>query len=284
MNKSGLSASSQLSRLIRSHLLPEPSDTPGRNGRTLKTPRAAAHDEGPGSWPAAHGNPVHGRGPDGAGLPKRAPYAQARHASRRRRLPLGFDAIYGGCEGAAEGAALFAPQLIRAYPDAKVVVAVRDFDGWRRSVEDVVFRGLWCPLADLFVRFVEPTLGIVTISTMRKGNLGFYEARDADEARRNARMAYDRHHRVIQQMVPPEQLLFYKMGQGWEPLCEFLGKPVPDKPFPQSNEARGLKVQATKFFLVAFAMASWRRVSYLWRPILLGLGLWVAAAKVFRVT
>ena len=37
--------------------------------------------------------------------------------------------------------------------------------------------------------------------------------------------------------VDPEKLLVYEVGQGWEPLCAFLGVDVPGKPFPQGNES-----------------------------------------------
>jgi hypothetical protein len=35
--------------------------------------------------------------------------------------------------------------------------------------------------------------------------------------------------------LPPERLLVFELGDGWEPLCRFLGKPVPEIPFPQTN-------------------------------------------------
>ena len=38
------------------------------------------------------------------------------------------------------------------------------------------------------------------------------------------------------QTVPKEKLLVMDMKKGWGPLCEFLGKPVPSKPFPHLNK------------------------------------------------
>ena len=38
-------------------------------------------------------------------------------------------------------------------------------------------------------------------------------------------------------MVPDEQLLVYKVGEGWDRLCEFLDKDVPDTEFPHENKA-----------------------------------------------
>ena len=54
--------------------------------------------------------------------------------------------------------------------------------------------------------------------------------------------------------IPPERLLVYQAGQGWEPLCAFLGVPVPSEPYPSENSreafqarvAAGLTPVATK--------------------------------------
>jgi hypothetical protein len=35
--------------------------------------------------------------------------------------------------------------------------------------------------------------------------------------------------------IPPERLLVYQAGQGWAPLCAFLGVPVPAEPYPSEN-------------------------------------------------
>ena len=40
----------------------------------------------------------------------------------------------------------------------------------------------------------------------------------------------------VQRDVPPQKLLVYSVKEGWGPLCDFLGVPVPDKPFPHAND------------------------------------------------
>ena len=40
----------------------------------------------------------------------------------------------------------------------------------------------------------------------------------------------------VKRTVPPEKLLVFEVSQGWEPLCAFLNKPIPDKPFPRVND------------------------------------------------
>jgi hypothetical protein len=36
--------------------------------------------------------------------------------------------------------------------------------------------------------------------------------------------------------IAPERLLIYEVGQGWAPLCAFLGVPVPETPYPSEND------------------------------------------------
>lgn len=77
--------------------------------------------------------------------------------------------------------------------------------------------------------------------------MGIRSRADAEE---KCKPKYREHYALVRKMAPPDRLLEFNMSQGWEPLCEFLGKPVPDVPFPHLNEQAWLdeKVQliATK--------------------------------------
>ena len=46
---------------------------------------------------------------------------------------------------------------------------------------------------------------------------------------------FNRHEAEVKATVPPERLLIYPVGSGWAPLCEWLGVPVPDEPYPSEN-------------------------------------------------
>lgn len=46
---------------------------------------------------------------------------------------------------------------------------------------------------------------------------------------------YERHNAEVRASVPAERLALYQPGDGWDPLCEALGVPVPDEPFPHVN-------------------------------------------------
>lgn len=62
------------------------------------------------------------------------------------------------------------------------------------------------------------------------------------------------HHDKVRSVVPKDQLLEMDLGEGWEPLCKFLGVPVLDEPFPQANDAAAADHYATKVLLKVFAV------------------------------
>ena len=49
------------------------------------------------------------------------------------------------------------------------------------------------------------------------------------------RQAYLDYYDRIGRLVPPDQLLYFNVAEGWEPLCKFLGKEIPATPFPKAN-------------------------------------------------
>lgn len=156
-----------------------------------------------------------------------------------------WDEIWGPpCEGITDIGSWFSPQLIEAYPEAKVVLVERDVDKWYASIEEGIFSSLWGTVPNFFVGVVEPLIGSVAGPASRKHLLGFFEAKDVDELRAKAKEGYLAHYRRVREMVPKERLLDFKMEDGWGPLCEFLGKDVPvDEPFPHVNDAEALKAK-----------------------------------------
>ncbi|GAB1311478.1 hypothetical protein MFIFM68171_01688 [Madurella fahalii] len=159
-----------------------------------------------------------------------------------------WDALWGDkYDAVTDLASPFAVELIKAYPDAKVVVVQRDFDKWWPSFrEEVLDRVLTQPLAAIHGWIGWKIMGIRAVQAMRKLHFGFFHARSKEEAHRNARRAYDEYFAEIRRIVPEERRLEYKMGDGWEPLCEFLGVPVPNVPFPRSNEQEAHQQEVKK--------------------------------------
>src|SRR4051812_26416718 len=59
-----------------------------------------------------------------------------------------------------------------------------------------------------------------------------------------AMAAYDRHNAAVRREVPPDRLVEWQPGDGWEPLCTALGVPVPDEPFPHVNTTEEFRVRS----------------------------------------
>lgn len=151
-----------------------------------------------------------------------------------------WDELFGSSEASTDVAAVFATQLIEAYPEAKVIVVIREFDRWYVSIEAAVklFWSFPCQLAFRHLGFfLDPCFG----EAVRKIIIGFFEYTSLETFPHQARIVYDRHHCNIRQRVAPCKLLEYRLGEGWEPICKFLEKPVPDLPFPWLNEGEALR-------------------------------------------
>lgn len=60
--------------------------------------------------------------------------------------------------------------------------------------------------------------------------------------------AYVKHNLYVQSIVPPENLLVWNVKDGWEPLCKFMGKPIPEGPIPHDNKTGDEKFLNDYFF------------------------------------
>ncbi|KAB8237907.1 uncharacterized protein BDW43DRAFT_306607 [Aspergillus alliaceus] len=65
-----------------------------------------------------------------------------------------------------------------------------------------------------------------------------------EDARRKSKVEYRKHYELVRRITPKDRLLEFKLSDGWEMLCEFLGKPVPGKPFPHFNVKKWLDEKA----------------------------------------
>lgn len=54
--------------------------------------------------------------------------------------------------------------------------------------------------------------------------------------KKHGKEVFKAHYEEIRSIVPPDNLLEYRIGAGWEPLCNFLGNTIPSKPFPHTND------------------------------------------------
>ena len=113
-------------------------------------------------------------------------------------------------------------QLADAYPDAKIVLSVRDPEKWFASTQNTV-------LGDNVVGFHGARGSLPMVEAVGWGS----DPRLRDKAFMLER--FESHIEEVKRNIPAERLLIYQVSDGWEPLCDFLGLDVPDAPFPQVN-------------------------------------------------
>ena len=132
-----------------------------------------------------------------------------------------WDAAFAGFKASVDWPSAFYWRQISAHwPKAKILLTVRDSESWYRSMENTILQ--------LIKRSTDPeSLGVSLIGKQVFG--GDIENRDTIIA------AYERNTAEVQAAFGPDHLLTYHIGDGWEPLCEFLGVPVPDQDFPRTN-------------------------------------------------
>jgi hypothetical protein len=150
-----------------------------------------------------------------------------------------WDALFDGYQSAVDHpTAVFYRELAEHYPAAKTVLTVRDPDRWFQSFSATILHPLTEPLPDRLVDWGKMHDKVV-LDRVFDGNV-------ADKTHMIA--SYERHNEGVKRTIPPERLLIYEVAQGWEPLCRFLGVPVPNEPFPISNTAEDFRTHLAPMF------------------------------------
>lgn len=148
-----------------------------------------------------------------------------------------FDGLLGHCGAVTDMPChLFAAELIEFYPDAKIVLVEREVEPWYRSWSHFL-ENSFNPVLPFLARFDPYWLGrVVNIGTIGVDKqVGSGKTLAAAKAR--SKEEYRKHYALVRSLVPKERLLEYQLNDGWQPLCEFLGKPVPDMPLPHENDS-----------------------------------------------
>ncbi len=154
-------------------------------------------------------------------------------AGARRNIPLWLDVVAGkpDWETIFEGyqsttdypACTYWRELAEHYPEAKVILTVRDPDSWFDSVTETIFSE----------RMNAQTHDSPFGALLQGVALNAFAGRKNDRAFMTG--WFTRRNQEVADALPPERLLVFEPKRGWKPLCEFLGVPVPKVPFPRVN-------------------------------------------------
>ena len=134
----------------------------------------------------------------------------------------------------------FWEQMAETWPDAPVLLSVRDPESWYRSCSNSIHAAKEMALRGeleggdedapdpAVVQFIN---GLIWNGTF---NGRFLEKDYALEVMRD-------HNKDVKRKLPADRLLVYEITEGWEPLCSFLGVPVPDAPMPHLNDTESFR-------------------------------------------
>ena len=156
---------------------------------------------------------------------------EPKKANWRAMLPgLGFNAA---CDAPT---ACISRYILRDIPEAKLILVYREPEKWWTSVQNTVAGkygpDTWFSLWAKILTFSLPNRTIYLFWNMQK-----YVGIDREYMYGPGRMNdFQEEIKELNRQRGNPPMLEWKIQDGWEPLCEFLGVPVPDQPFPRTND------------------------------------------------
>jgi hypothetical protein len=153
-----------------------------------------------------------------------------------------WDEIFAGFSSSVDWpGSFFYGELMDGYPEAKVLLSVRDAQRWAVSFQNTILDvnrgdGIMSHLSEAHA-LIDPEWHayIEMTRTMLFGRHGLIGTGATDEA--SLADVFCRYIDEVKATVPAGRLLVWAPTDGWEPLCEFVGAPVPDQPFPHVNDS-----------------------------------------------
>jgi Sulfotransferase domain len=172
-----------------------------------------------------------------------------------------WDEIFGGFQSTVDWpGGYFYRELMERYPDAKVLLSVRDPEKWEPSFRETVWD---MGHGESLIRLLASARGhidpqwhryLALVERMFWSEQGTFAA--GHEQPQQLIDQFKRHNEEVKATVPPERLLVWEVTEGWEPLCEFLELPVPAEPLPHVNDRETFLGRVIDGALVA--LTEWR--------------------------
>ena len=151
-----------------------------------------------------------------------------------------WDTLFNGYQSAVDyPVARYYKQLMKKYPEAKIIHTTRDPESWYESASKTI---IWASKPSL-KRILKLMIRLPFSADLRRqmpilkfnGKMIDSEFGKDYKNKEEVIKRFKRHNEEVMNTVPKERLLVFDAKQGWEPLCRFLGVSVPSEPFPKTN-------------------------------------------------
>jgi hypothetical protein len=157
------------------------------------------------------------------------------HWAAAKRGTVDWDKIFAGYQSAVDWPVCdHYRELAEWYSEAKVILTIRDADLWFASTQNTIFSSF----NNLFEQ--QSPIGEIVRGIANRHFGGTIHDRFL------LIEGYKRHIAEVRSTIPAQRLLQFDVAEGWDPLCEFLGRPVPNKPFPSANSTSEFQQRAAQ--------------------------------------
>jgi Sulfotransferase domain len=146
-----------------------------------------------------------------------------------RGEPVHWEEVFAGYNASCDWpSCAFYKELAERYPEAKVILTLRDPKAWYKSVSNTIMLAMKGPLTLPDGKRVGPPGDFAPLLIGQKTFGGRFDEDAMIEV-------FNRHNEDVKRTIPAGRLLVFDAVQGWEPICRFLDKPIPAMPFPKTN-------------------------------------------------
>ena len=127
-------------------------------------------------------------------------------------------------------ACIYWREMAKVFPDAKVILTVRDPEAWWES---------WMSLVESQESSVDRLRFLPRFKALDRMVINmervFFGIGPGQYSKEEGIARFNQHNEAVKAAIPEDRLLIFDVREGWEPLCNFLNIPVPDEAFPHEN-------------------------------------------------
>jgi len=148
-----------------------------------------------------------------------------------------WETIFRGYSASVDApGCFFWRELAQHYPQAKIILTKRDPVAWFNSLQETVLSQRWQQGTS------DPEYQATLASAVRPRAVGqIVSEKQRLELSRDPDFMiarFESHNAEVIASLPRDRSLVFEVSEGWQPLCAFLDRPVPNTPFPRENSRK----------------------------------------------